>query len=84
MFAINKIYKDIKKKNPFLYRFLKENKALKKFAINFGCSHEYRGESIGSAFTWTTSFEGGFYWLDLNNKFILKKIETIEKSKLEY
>lgn len=84
MFAINKIYKSIKKKNPFLYRFLKENKALKKFAINFGCSNEYNRESIGNAFTWRTSFEGISYWRDLNTKFILKKLETIEKSKSEY
>lgn len=84
MFAINKIYKGIKKKNPFLYRFLKENKALKKFAINFGCSNEYKGESIGNAFTWRTSFEGIVYWRELNTRFILKKLEIIEKSKSEY
>ena len=84
MFAINKIYKDIKKKNPFLYKFLKENKALKKFAINFGCSNEYGGELIDSAFTWRTSFEGVVYWYELNNRLILKKQKTIENSKSEY
>lgn len=84
MFAINKIYKDIKKKNPLLYRFLKENKALKKFAINFGCSNEYKGESIGNAFTWRTSFEGDRYWSKLHNRYCLKKQEIIEKSKSEY
>lgn len=84
MFAINKIYKDIEKKNPLLYRFLKENKALKKFVINFGCSNKYKGESISNAFTWRTSFEGISYWRDLSTKFIIKKQEIIEKSKSEY
>lgn len=84
MFAINKIYKDIKKKNPLLYRFLKENKALKKFAINFGCSNEYKGENINNAFTWRLSFEGHYYWSDLNSRYILRKQKTLEKSKLEY
>ena len=84
MFAINKIYKSIKKKNPFLYRFLKENKALKKFAVNFGCSNEYNGESIGNAFTWRISFEGDSYWSKLYDRYIFKKQELIKKSKSEY
>lgn len=88
MFAINKIYKDIKKKNPLLYKFLKENKALKKFAINFRHSFryykKYEGESIENAFNWGRSFEGFYYWEMLSGRFFLKKREIIEKSKLEY
>lgn len=84
MFAINKIYKDIKKKNPLLYKFLKENKALKKFAINFGCHNKYIGEDVFTAFIWRYTYEGNGYWANLNSKFILFKQKTLEKSKLEY
>lgn len=61
---ISNYYNSFKKKYPILYMFLKENKALKKFAIN--CKYRIgRTTSIGGSFLWDRTNEGWEYWSSL-------------------
>ena len=71
---ISNYYNSFKKKYPILYMFLKENKALKKFAIN--CRYNISlSDTISGAFQWDTTKEGFIYWHNLYTKYNRFEIE---------
>lgn len=81
MFAINNIYKGLKTKNPKLYLFLKRNKALQKFTINYyrdRGKHYNRCYEIMESFTWNYTPEGDIFWNNLHNKYYAfkRKLES--------
>lgn len=76
--AIARFYKEFRKRRPILYTFLKENKALKKFAIN--CKFNNRTcNTIGGAFIWASTKEGQYYWEQLSIEYDLYEKELLNE-----
>ena len=67
IYKIATYYRRLKQKRPILYKFLKENKALKAFAKN--CGYGGYPRSIMSAFTWDKTKEGIDFWSKLSLEF---------------
>lgn len=76
--TIAKFYRKFRKRRPILYTFLKEHKALKKFAIN--CKFNNRDcNTIGGAFIWSTTKEGQRYWEQLSTEYDLYEKELLNE-----